>query len=632
MEKKYQIFISSTYEDLKEERKKVQDTILSMQQFPIGMEMFSAADEDQWEIIRETIDSSDYYVLIIGYRYGSVIEEGEYAGISYTQKEFRYALEKKIPVLVFLIDGNVAVTPERMEKDVHKKEKLEEFIKEVKKGRIVQWWTSKDDLANKVMNSLNMQIGRKNRPGWIRTKNPEEGDVQRKITESNKAIEELNENKKELQREITELNLIGDEVRKKIEELNKTVDELNENKKELQGEITELNFKEDEIQREIIELNKTIERLNENKQELEEKTIELNKRRKQVIRFARKAKVTILLRIGGIAILSVLLLSWGLSLLNRYNENSQTNETLKFYDNTQKNDSIELSKGDIQEDGNTELHENNTKEDKITELDENNTQENESIELHEDNAQEDKNKEEIQSLEENDKIIDWEWEYVKNTDNMRRFLKNTPSELGITVSYYQGDIDWEKVKADGVDFAIIRVGSRGYEGGKLRLDSKFKENMDGAIANDIKAGVYFFSQAINQDEMEEEINEILKAIEGYSLGYPVGIELDCIESYRTYELSTPEHQKEYIDLIKYFCTRIKQNGYVPMMVGQLDWFHKFPDGTFDEYYKCIYSSDSAPNNIDNCVIWTYCEDSLGVIDGIDVNVSVGLGVYDGQND
>lgn len=93
MKKKYQIFISSSYEDLKEERKKVQDTILSMYHFPIGMEMFSAGDKEQWEIIRETIDSSDHHVLIIGYRYGSVIEEGEYAGISYTQKEFHYALE-----------------------------------------------------------------------------------------------------------------------------------------------------------------------------------------------------------------------------------------------------------------------------------------------------------------------------------------------------------------------------------------------------------------------------------------------------------------------------------------------------------------------------------------------------------
>lgn len=128
MEKKYQIFISSTYEDLKEERRKVQDTILSMYHFPIGMEMFSAADEEQWEIIRETIDSSDYYVLIIGHRYGSVIEKGEYAGISYIQKEFRYALEQKIPVLAFLIDDSVAITPEKMEQDVDKMDKLKQFI------------------------------------------------------------------------------------------------------------------------------------------------------------------------------------------------------------------------------------------------------------------------------------------------------------------------------------------------------------------------------------------------------------------------------------------------------------------------------------------------------------------------
>lgn len=160
MEKKYQIFISSTYEDLKEERTKVRDTILSMYQFPVGMEMFSAADEDQWEIIRETIDSSDYYVLIIGHRYGSVIEEGEYAGISYTHREFRYALEQKIPVLAFLIDDCVAVTPKKMEQDADRKEKLERFKDEVKSGRMLQWWTSKDDLANKVSIALSKQINR----------------------------------------------------------------------------------------------------------------------------------------------------------------------------------------------------------------------------------------------------------------------------------------------------------------------------------------------------------------------------------------------------------------------------------------------------------------------------------------
>lgn len=69
MEKKYQIFISSTYKDLIEARSKVRDAILSMMHFPVGMEMFNAADEEQWEIIQETIDSSDYYVLILGQRY-----------------------------------------------------------------------------------------------------------------------------------------------------------------------------------------------------------------------------------------------------------------------------------------------------------------------------------------------------------------------------------------------------------------------------------------------------------------------------------------------------------------------------------------------------------------------------------
>lgn len=204
MEKKYQIFISSTYEDLKEERRKVQDTILEMYQFPIGMEMFSAADEEQWEIIQETIDSSDYYVLIIGHRYGSVIENGEYAGISYTQKEFRYALEKKIPILAFLIDDSVRITPDKMEQDVNKKEKLEASKNEVMTGRIVQWWTSKEDLANKVMNSLNKQIHKRKRPGWIRTDAINIEETQNELVEMNKKIRKLEAENEELKKSIIE--------------------------------------------------------------------------------------------------------------------------------------------------------------------------------------------------------------------------------------------------------------------------------------------------------------------------------------------------------------------------------------------------------------------------------------------
>lgn len=202
MEKKYQIFISSTYEDLKEERRKVQDTILSMYQFPIGMEMFSAADEEQWEIIKETIDSSDYYVLILGHRYGSVIKEGEYAGLSYTQKEFRYALEQKIPILAFLIDKSVPITPDKMEQDTDKKVKLEEFKNEVTTGRMVEWWTSKDDLANKIMNALNKQISRAKRPGWVRADVINIEETQNELIEMSKKIRKLEEENQELRKNV----------------------------------------------------------------------------------------------------------------------------------------------------------------------------------------------------------------------------------------------------------------------------------------------------------------------------------------------------------------------------------------------------------------------------------------------
>ena len=112
LKKKCQIFISSTYSDLVEERKYVLDAILNMHQFPIGMEQFSSDDVEQWEVIKEAIDTSDYYILIVGKRYGSVIASGEDAGISYTEKEFRYAKSKGVPILAFIKDDNASYKSE----------------------------------------------------------------------------------------------------------------------------------------------------------------------------------------------------------------------------------------------------------------------------------------------------------------------------------------------------------------------------------------------------------------------------------------------------------------------------------------------------------------------------------------
>ncbi|MFR7936174.1 MAG: DUF4062 domain-containing protein [Clostridium perfringens] len=106
MEKRYQIFISSTFADLQEERKAIMDAIMDLNCFPAGMEMFPANDSEQFEYIKTIIDESDYYVLVLAGRYGSVAEDGK----SYTEKEFDYAKEKGIPVLVFKKRfGNITV-------------------------------------------------------------------------------------------------------------------------------------------------------------------------------------------------------------------------------------------------------------------------------------------------------------------------------------------------------------------------------------------------------------------------------------------------------------------------------------------------------------------------------------------
>lgn len=98
MEKRYQVFVSSTYADLREERQRVIQALMEMDCIPSGMELFPAADEEQWQFIKKVIDDCDYYLLIIGGRYGSRTPEG----MSYTEKEYDYAIKKEMKVVALL--------------------------------------------------------------------------------------------------------------------------------------------------------------------------------------------------------------------------------------------------------------------------------------------------------------------------------------------------------------------------------------------------------------------------------------------------------------------------------------------------------------------------------------------------
>lgn len=164
MDKKYQVFVSSTYEDLQDERKAVIESLLQMNCFPVGMEYFNAADDSQWDVITSLIDECDYYVLIIAGRYGSIDEA---TGISYTQKEYEYAIKKGVPTISFVHKDINQLSKGKVESEPDALKKLEDFKKEISK-KLWQAWDNKDSLASAVVLSLNKLIKTKPRTGWVR--------------------------------------------------------------------------------------------------------------------------------------------------------------------------------------------------------------------------------------------------------------------------------------------------------------------------------------------------------------------------------------------------------------------------------------------------------------------------------
>lgn len=181
--KRYQVFISSTFEDLREERRAVQDVIISTGDFPVQMESFPAADEDQFNFIKSLIDHCDYYVLIIAGRYGTVAEDG----MSYTEKEYRYAISKDVPVLVMLHSDRGSIAADKSEQTDDGKNHLERFIKDASDGRLRKHWDTTDGLKLAVREALDHSKATKPRVGWVR------GDQ----ISSQETLEELNEVRKE---------------------------------------------------------------------------------------------------------------------------------------------------------------------------------------------------------------------------------------------------------------------------------------------------------------------------------------------------------------------------------------------------------------------------------------------------
>lgn len=151
-------------------------------------------------------------------------------------------------------------------------------------------------------------------------------------------------------------------------------------------------------------------------------------------------------------------------------------------------------------------------------------------------------------------------DHFKNQSGFMQY-EGMETTIGIDVSYYQGNIDWAKVKAAGIDFAILRLGYRGYVAGTLAMDSKFYDYLAGAEAAGIDVGIYFFSQAITVEEAQEEAEFVLSKLGNHAVKYPIVFDWEIIgiKPARTDGLST----STLTACAKAFCDTIADAGYTP---------------------------------------------------------------------
>lgn len=192
---------------------------------------------------------------------------------------------------------------------------------------------------------------------------------------------------------------------------------------------------------------------------------------------------------------------------------------------------------------------------------------------------------------------------------------------GVDVSVYQGEIDWQAVADSGVEFAMIRVGYRGYSQGTLQMDERFQENMDGALAAGLDVGVYFFSQATSVLEAEEEADFVLSAVRGYPIKYPVVFDWEFIDGA---EARTNGMDGDTVtQCAAAFCDLISVAGYTPMVyfnqeLGYL--FYQLDQLDASQFWLAEY--DTKPDFFYDFEMWQYTH--TGVVPGIQGNVDLNL--------
>lgn len=196
------------------------------------------------------------------------------------------------------------------------------------------------------------------------------------------------------------------------------------------------------------------------------------------------------------------------------------------------------------------------------------------------------------------------------------------AKAGIDVSAYQKEIDWRAVAADGVDFAILRLGYRGYTEGGLFMDQTFERNLRGALDAGLEVGVYFFSQAITPGEAEAEADYILSAIEGYEIAYPIAFDWETIapgNDARTDGLDGETLTRCAVA----FCEKIEGAGYRPAVYfNQSLGYLRYDLRELTDYVLWLAEYDTKPDFYYHFDLWQYTH--TGRVAGIEGDVDLDL--------
>lgn len=217
------------------------------------------------------------------------------------------------------------------------------------------------------------------------------------------------------------------------------------------------------------------------------------------------------------------------------------------------------------------------------------------------------------------RIHEAEEEADETEDTQIKFAAEN-GKVGIDVSKWNGDIDWELVKESGVEYAIIRCGYRGASSGSLILDPKYKDNVQGAIEAQIPVGIYFYTQAINETEAIEEASMVIHMIEEYDIDYPVF--LDSESAYGAGRADDLEKDRR-TEIARAFLRTVASAGYETGIYGSKNWLMNELDmEKLQAYNTWVAEYSDVPTYDEYYQMWQYT--SKGTISGIDTDVDLNI--------